>query len=401
MSLFRRQMRAGNPPFPGATSQDLVPARMPVSRLGTASVNTDSALRHSAVWACCRLRANLVSTLPIDVFRKIDGIDEPIEVPKPPLLVSPGGERWSYHDWMFARQFDLDRAGNAIGVITERDRYDFPARVDLAPISECSVIVRKGVLDGFRIAGKRYEPRDVYHEKQYTVAGLHVGLSPVAYAAWSIGEYLSIGEFALNWFGKGGIPKAMLRNTEKVVNPKESDVMKARFMEQTTNGDIFVAGKDWEYDMIQAEQTGSEWLDAKKFSIGDIARFMDCPGDLIDAAVAGSNITYANVTQRNLQFLIMHLDPTLCRAEAALSRLLPAPRYVQINRKALLRMDPLTRASYFKLMIDNRAITPDEIRELEDFKPLTSEQTAQLDHFFPPKAPTPFGGGGLAEKQPA
>ena len=32
-------------------------------------VDTDTALRHSGVWACLRLRADLVSTTPLDVFR--------------------------------------------------------------------------------------------------------------------------------------------------------------------------------------------------------------------------------------------------------------------------------------------------------------------------------------------
>jgi HK97 family phage portal protein len=394
VSLFRRQQRAIGE-FPGATAQDLVPARIPVSRIGTVNVSHDSALRHSAVWACARLRANLVSTLPIDVFRNIDGEAEPIEVtPKPPILINPGGDRVNYHEWMFATQFDLDRAGNTFGLITERDRYDYPARIELVPVSACSVIIRNGRVTGYRIAGTRYGIDEVWHEKQYTVAGLHVGLSPIAYAAWAIGEYLSIGEFAANWFGKGGIPKALLRNTEKTIDTTQADVMKAKWMEQITNGDVGVVGKDWEYDMVQAEQTGSDWLEAKRFSIGDIARFMDVPGDLIDAAVSGSNITYANVVQRNLQFLIMSLEPTLCRREVGLSALLPAPRYVRISRNALLRMDPVTRGQFYKLLLDNRAMTPDEIRALEDRPPLTTEQTAQLDHFFPPKAPTPFGGGG-------
>lgn len=408
MSLWFRGRQKRAPSWDGTTARDLVPMRTASTKLGSAYVDADTALRHSAVWACCRLRANLVSTLPLDVFRAVEGLPEPVEVPKPPVLIAPGGDEMDYHAWMFATQFDLDRTGNSVGVIAERDRYGFPARIDLVAIGTVSVVVKAGKLTNYRINGKLYDPKDIWHERQYTISGLHVGLSPIAYAAWSIGEYLSIGEFALNWFGKGGIPKAALRNTEKIVDASAAAVAKARWMEQTTNGDVAVFGKDWEYEMIQAEQTGSEWLEAKKYSITDVARFMDCPGDLIDAAVQGSNITYANVVQRNLQFLVMSLDPTLCRREATLSKLLPAPRFARINRNALLRMDPLTRAQFYKLMIDMRAMTQDEVRSLEDRAPLTSSDIAQLDHFFPPKAPTPFGGGapagspdGSPQKQPA
>ena len=52
-------------------------------------------------------------------------------------------------------------------------------------------------------------------------------------------------------------------------------------------------------------------------------------------------ITYANISQRNLQFLIMHLGPAVGRREDAFSRkLVSNPRYVKLNTDALLRMDP-------------------------------------------------------------
>jgi phage portal protein BeeE len=57
-------------------------------RMGNAGVHVtpDSALRHSAVWACLRLRADLVSTMPVDVFRRVNGVQ--VEVPKPPVLIN-------------------------------------------------------------------------------------------------------------------------------------------------------------------------------------------------------------------------------------------------------------------------------------------------------------------------
>jgi phage portal protein BeeE len=60
-----------------------------------------------------------------------------------------------------------------------------------------------------------------------------------------------------------------------------------------------------------------EWIDGKRYGVSDIARFFGCPGDLIDAAVSTGSITYANMTQRNLQFLIMHLGPAVYRRERA------------------------------------------------------------------------------------
>ena len=52
------------------------------SRGSSVSVTPSTALRHSAVWACRRLRGDLVSTLPIDVFRIVDGVQVEMSKPK-------------------------------------------------------------------------------------------------------------------------------------------------------------------------------------------------------------------------------------------------------------------------------------------------------------------------------
>ncbi|MER6956017.1 phage portal protein [Streptomyces sp. NPDC000618] len=389
MSLFRRR------DAPGQTADQLIPPR-PGSSGGPAAVTQDTALRHSAVWACLRLRANLISTMPVDLYRKVDGIQ--VEVPKPAVLVTPGGDEVEMPEWMYSSQFDLDRAGNTVGLITARDGLNLPARIELVPSSDVTVRMRKGKKT-YLIAGKKYEPNEVWHEKQYTVPGLPVGLSPVAYAAWSISEYLSIQQFALDWFSTGAVPSAHLKNTAKTIDPKTADETKRRFKAAVQGRDLFVTGNDWDYKMIQAEQAGADWIAAKNFGIGDVARFFDCPADLIDAAVSGSSVTYANMTQRNLQFLVMSLGPAVSRRENALSRLSSRPRFVKLNRNALLAMDPQTQASVLKTRIDSRTLTPSEARAYYDQAPLTDQQMAEFDRLFgkgtqpAPTTATPQAGG--------
>lgn len=388
MSLFHRRDQ------PGQTADQLIPPR-PGTSGGAAAVTNETALRHSAVWGCLRLRSNLISTMPVDLYRRVDGIQ--VEVPKPPVLVTPGGAEVEMPEWMYSSQFDLDRAGNTVGLITAKDGLGFPARIELVPIGDVAVRMRKGKKT-YRIGGKIYQPEEVWHEKQYTVAGLPVGLSPVAYAAWSISEYLSIQQFALDWFSGGAIPNAHLKNTAKQLTPDQADGAKQRFKAAVMNRDLFVTGNDWDYEMIQAEHAGADWIAAKQASIGDIARYFDCPSDLIDAAVSGSSVTYANMSQRNLQFLVMSLGPAVKRREDALSRLTSRPRFVKLNTNALLRMDPQTQAAVLKTQIDGRMIAPSEARALYDRMPFTGEQLAEFDRLFgkgtqaQPTTATPQGG---------
>lgn len=391
MSLYGRRAGGAVTRAPGDSQVNaLIPPRGGAGNRGTAQyVNNDTAMRHSAVWACLRLRANLISTFPRDVYRKVG--DDQIEVPKGPLVLAPGGpsQLGAWHYWMYASQVDLDRSGNTIGLITETDAVGRPTRIELQAISACSVVQQAGKSELlYRINGKLFPESKVWHERQYVVAGLPVGLSPVAYAAATIGEYLSIQDFALDWFGSGGVPKARLKNSAKTLDQKETAIIKDRWNATMSNGDLFVHGNDWEYDFMQAEAMGSEWIDAKKYSVTDISRFFDAPADLIEAAVAGSSVTYASITQRNLQLLVMSLNPAVVRRELNISAALPQPRYLKLNTDALLRMDPETRAKVLGMRLTTRQITPTEARRYENLSPFTAEDLAEIEAVYgPPKAP--------------
>ncbi len=388
MSLFplRRQQRHAESHVDGP----LIPPRPGTTRGGLVAVTNDTAMRHSAVWACLQLRAGLISSFPLDVFRKVGDLQ--VEVPKPPVLVEPGGREWDYVDWMAASQVDMDRAGNTIGLITEKNALGLPSRIDLQVIGACSVIQRRGEpVPRYRIDGKEYTRDKVWHERQYVIAGLPVGLSPIAYAAWTLSEGLSIQRFVLDWFGGGGVPKARLKNKEKRVPPREAALIKERWQATVANGDLFVHGSDWEYNMLQAEQMGMEWLEGRRFALSDVSRFFQCPADLIDAAIsAPGSITYQSALQRNLQFLIMQLEPAVSRREKNLSKLLPRPRFVKLNTDALLRMDPETRAKVMGERIKWRILTPSEARAKDNLPPLTSEQEAEFVRLFGPPKATPL-----------
>jgi HK97 family phage portal protein len=371
-----------------SSAADLIPQRPARGPAVLPYVSQETALRHSAVWACLRLRADIISTMPLDVYRRVNlgGEQIQIQAPAPPVLVNPGGDRVPLTEWLYSSQVDLDRAGNAIGLITKRDGNNLPAEIKLKSAANCSVRGKGGEIDKYRIDGELYDPAEVWHEKQFTVPGLPVGLSPVAYAALTVGKYLAVEQFAVGWFAGGGVPRARLRNTAKTLNQAEAAVVKESWRASIAAGEPFVHGNDWEYDLASAENAGMEWLEAEKASVYEIARYFGCPADLVDAIIQGrGNITYANVTQRNLQFLVLNIGPAVIRREGALSTLTPRPRYVKLNTDALLRMDPQTRADMMKTQIDSRTLTPDEARELDNRPPLTQDQVNQFLTFWPPK----------------
>ena len=343
-------------------------------------VTGDTALRHSGVWGCLRLRADLVSTMPIDVYRKTAGMQ--VEMPSPAVLVTPDGEN-DITEWMYSSQFDGDRFGNMVGVITAFDGLGIPSRIELAPADQSTLVVKRGVKDHWRIAGERVDLKYVWHEKQFTMAGLPVGLSPIAYAAATVGTYLSAQEFALDWFANDAAPSGQLRNTLKpTIDPDEAAAVKARWKAAIQGRDVFVTGRDWEYDVSEINASSVMFLDQMQYGISDICRFLGVPGDMIDAETSTGSVTYANITQRNLQLLTMNLGPVFTRRERALSKLTPGPRFVKFATDAMLRMDPDARSKKLIAEIEGRLTAPSEARALQNREPFTSEQIAEFDRLF-------------------
>jgi len=368
---------------------------------GVAGVTEDSALRHSAVWAACRVRADLVSTFPVDVFRKVDGVR--VEVPKPGVLAAPGGEFWPYIRWMWARQFDIARGGNSIGIITERYGNGLPSKIELQPMAKCSVFQRKeDVTHKYRIDNKEYTPDQIDHDLNYPVPGLPIGLSPVAMAAYEISGNMSMQQFALDWFNGSAVPKVRLHNTRKTL--ESSDVnhearrIKDRYDATVKSGETFVHGMDWELDFMQAQQNDITWLEGRRFGLAEMARYFAVPADVIDAAIsAPGSITYQSALQRNLQLLVMNIGPDVERREWALSNLLASPRYVKLNTNGLLRMDPETQTKVIDMKIANKTMTNDEARALDERKPLTDAEIASFDKLYGAPRTTPLTAAAGAE----
>jgi HK97 family phage portal protein len=396
MGLFGAQRREF---FGISGAADLLPGRMGGGRAVGGQVVTDErANRHSVVWACTRLHAGLMSTFPIDQYRDIPlpGVGKvQTEIPnKPVILTDPGGTEMDIVDWLAASQVDLIQSGNAVGLIRERsalaNRFHprgLPTRIELQQASTCQFVKMKDRPPQWRIGGEWYDPSDVYHERTNVVAGLHVGLPTNLYAALSIGEGLAMQQYGTDWFASGGMPKSQMKNVAKRLNPVEIATAKQWYRDTVQNGDVLVTGADWEYDFLQAQTAGVEFIEGRAISNLAVCRFYDTPGDMVDVNSDGSSITYANITQRNLEFLILRLGPKVIAREKALSRLLPTPRYVKMNTDALLRMDPETRARVIKTQIETRVLTNPEARALDNRKPLTAADKAEfIEIYGTPKA---------------
>lgn len=367
------------------TATELLTERGRAGLGGVARVSRDQSLRNSAVWACLHLRADLTSLMPVDVFRRVGGVQ--VEQTKPPVILAPGGAECRWMEWIYSTQVDLDSTGNTVGVIVERDGAGLPRVIELADIDDVSFIGKGSKVYKVRVGRVEYDRSEIWHEKQFTRSGLAVGLSPIANAAWTLSGYLSAQEFARDWFANSTVPGGHLKNVAKTLDKPEAAKVKENFKASIQSGDVWVSGNDWEYTMLQAKASESAFLEQMDASHSDICRYLNVPGNMIDVPTKGSSVTYANLTQDNLRLLTINMGGSLKRREEAISYgLLPQPRYIKLNRGALLEMDIAARYASYKVGVDGRWLAPSEIRELENKPPFTPEQLAEFSIFS--KAPS-------------
>lgn len=356
---------------------------MRVGKSGSAPVSRDQALRDSAMWAGLRLRADLLSTMPVDVFRRINGVQ--VEQRKPPIFTNPGGDL-GFDEFLYATQFDLDSTGNTVGVITAIDGLGLPAEIELADIDEVTFLGKGNRITKVRIGRDEYAYKEIWHERQFVKAGVPVGLSPITYAAMSLRQGLTAREFAHAWYANSTMPGGHLKNTAKKLNKAESRSTKASFKESIDTGDVWVSGSDWEYKPLAAKASDAQFLETQNSTHLDVCRYIGVPGDMIDVAADGQHITYANITQRNLQLLIVNLGPAIIRRESRFNRRLLRPsQYVKFNESGLLRMDYKTRLEGHSIAIEHRIYPPSRALDMENMPPLTPEEVAEFAELFPVK----------------
>lgn len=369
----------------------------------TPSITQDTALRNSVWWAGLHLKSNVFSSFPIDVVKPgPDGLMYPVS--NPGTLVQEPYPGVDITEWLYSTEMDLSRYGNSVGIIRARNQLQKPVLVEPAAMAATSVIMDGRRIKFWKIDGVHYSPEDIWHEKRHTIKGFALGLAPLAYAAWSLGLHASAEQFALDWFATGANPKGTLKNLQRdTIGPEEREAAKSEFRSDTANGDIFVHGRSWEWNPAQQDAIGAGFLAQQTATDQDVCRFVGVPASMVGVETATGNITYANVSQANLSWLIQEIGPSARRTERYWTKnALPSPWEMKLNTDALLRMDPSARADLMVKLKTAGLRVPSELRALDNLPPFTDEQLAELDQHATATGKAAGGGkGGEPSAAPA
>lgn len=347
------------------------------------SVSPTRALSLSAVYSANRLIAQSISTLPVKAYRRTP--DGRVPMASLPQLFDQLVTDGSLVPWLHRCVTSLGLRGNAFGLVVTRDGFGFPTQLEWLDPGTVVPDGRQGKA-GWLVDGREVARGDMVHIPLFAMPGQRVGLSPIASFARTLGVGLQAQSYANDWFAAGGFPPGTFQNTEKTVNQDEAEAIKARVVTAIRTHTPLVHGSDWKYNPISVPPGEAQFIETIKATTNQIAAIYGIPPEMIGGE-SGASMTYANVEQQQINFVMFTLRPWLVVLETAFSALLPDRQYVKFNSDALIRADLKTRWEVNKIRLDLGAASIDEIREQEDQSPLPNGQGQQYAAAVQP-APT-------------
>ena len=366
--------------------------------------STEQASYHDTVWACRDLIASMMGMLQPWAFKlPPNGVATPTPGPgmgtagtpskivqQPQILNQPSADM-DIGDFLYAATFALPQ-GNVYGSVESRDRLGYPTQIELQ--DNATVQVRK-LRDGskeVRYGGQVQDPETVWHKSIFRPPGHMAGLSILQYAQRAIRMGLNAEDFGNSFFEDGAHPSSVLTNDSQAqMSQKDAATVKQKFMAAVHGSrEPAVLTGGWKYQAIQVNPTDSQFLDTQGLSSLKICRYFRVWPEMVAVTMQGSNITYANVEQRSLDFLTYTMARWITWFERKLGAMLPAGQYVKFDLSPLLRTDILTRWVVNYTQATSRLLAPSEVRAGEDLPPLTDEQKAEIAAIPPVDALQPL-----------
>ena len=357
-------------------------------------VNERTAMQTTAVYACVRILAEAVASLPLHVYEYQDEggkklvHDHPLyyllhDEPNPEMTSFVFRETLMSHLLIWGNayaQIIRDGAGRVLGLypllpdkmdVQRDDRgniyYVYSRNSDENPM--------------FKEYGDiRMKAEDVLHIPGLGFDGL-IGYSPIAMAKNAVGMTLACEEYGASFFANGANPGGVLEHPGVLKDPsKVRESWNSVYRGVNNAHKIAVLEEGMKYQQIGIPPEEAQFLETRKFQINEIARLYRIPPHMVGDLDKSS---FSNIEQQSLEFVKYTLDPWVIRWEQSLQRslLLPGEKgkyFIKLNVDGLLRGDYQSRMNGYAVGRQNGWFSANDIREMENMNPIPDEQGGNL-----------------------
>jgi len=240
---------------------------------------------------------------------------------------------------------------------------------------------------------ERLTPSEVMHLPYMSMDGVE-GVRPMVAFRQSLGLAIAGDDSTARFFGNGSRLSGIL-TTSASLNDVSAGRLKSRWREMTqgvgNTGEIGVLDNGAEFQQVSVPPIDAQLLESRQFQVAEVARIIGTPPHLI-GDVSGSTSWGTGIEQQVLGWVKFTLQTPISSSEARWSKeLLASTEYAEHSLEGLLRGDSKARAEFYRVMSGISAISPTQIRDLENW-----EAVDGLDFYTVPKNMTVVNAGDNA-----
>ena len=357
-------------------------------------VNERTAMQTTAVYACVRILAEAVASLPLHVYEYQDDggkklvHDHPLyyllhDEPNPEMTSFVFRETLMSHLLIWGNayaQIIRDGAGRVLGLYPL-----LPDKMDVQRDDKGNIYYVYSRNSDENPMFKEYgniklKAEDVLHIPGLGFDGL-IGYSPIAMAKNAVGMTLACEEYGASFFANGANPGGVLEHPGVLKDPaKVRESWNSVYRGVNNAHKIAVLEEGMKYQQIGIPPEEAQFLETRKFQINEIARLYRIPPHMVGDLDKSS---FSNIEQQSLEFVKYTLDPWVIRWEQSLQRslLLPGEKekyFIKLNVDGLLRGDYQSRMNGYAVGRQNGWFSANDIREMENLNPIPDEEGGNL-----------------------
>ena len=334
-------------------------------------VTQEDSLKIGSVYACVRLIADTIASLPIDSFIRADGVRLQFR-PRPVWLDSPDiGVTKDDHFQQVLVSLLLN--GNSFTRIIRDDEGEVLA---LSVLNPQFTEVRRdssGRLFYVYETRDRIEDVDMIHIKDLCLPGELRGKSRIDLVKENLGLSRALEEFAARFFGQGSQTSGIIQfpgnlSREQAKNLVDSFEDGHKGLRRSHRPGILFGGATFEKTGVNPNE--SQFIESRQFAVEEIARVFRVPPSMIGVTTPGAQ-SYASVEMNQLHFLQHTLSPYLSKVEAEYSVLLAGRAFIRFTTAGLLRGDIAARNASYQQGLLNGYLSVNDVRRLEDQSPIS------------------------------
>lgn len=341
------------------------------------------AMQTSAVYACVKILAETVASLPLHLYKKgKNGKNESAEQhPLYSCLYEMPNEEMTSFEFRETMMTSLLLWGNAYarkikknGHVTEL-WYLKPQYMTVERDTQTGRI-KYTYSDDITNQTYVYRPEQIFHIKGLSLDGV-TGLSPIAQAREAVGLSLATEEYGAKFFGNGARPGGVLEHPGILKDPEKLRDSWNKVYQGTRNSHkVAVLEEGMKYHTIGIAPEDAQFLETRKYQVNEICRIFRVPPHLVGDL---ERATFSNIEHQSIEFVQHTIRPWLVRWEQAISRSLLDEKerllyFARFNVDGLMRGDYKSRMEGYAVGRQNGWLSANDIRGLEDLPPIPKEQ---------------------------